>query len=621
MGNFEKKRSMKSTQRDYKADFKEKEQKRYVVFLTKLNTPVVFWLCVFLLLFFYLQKQLEFHFYYIEQKQLFLGSRAYFLSLMVKPAGLSQWLTEFCIQYFIKPYFGALIMSALLTIIGILTAEIIKCIACAANLFVLSLLSIVLLLYMHFDLNYLYEGTVSYLLMLLVMYGYFHIGHLPARIFYVSIFGLLLFWWAGPVAFLFTGCVFLWEIVNRFSQSYIFILPLLFVTALAFWGVHASLAGDYRFLLLPDGYYIYLLRTDMSIYLSWVFLPVLLLLCRFLRERKLVERKRKYIESLLQFLLVILLFWFSIEKFADRSSNLFKELYYYVRTEQWDKIIKRCSDEGEINNYLYLSLLNMALNEKGELAENMFSFTQKGTQGLNVTWNRMPYISALQSDIYFSMGHIALAQQMAFEANVSMQNSSVAMLKRLVQTNLIYGAYPIAEKYIDLLMQTKYYKEWAREHSRFLWNDDAIEKDFLLGIKRKCILESNSLVELNRLHIDLEYIAMQNPAHRSSIQYVCALYLLSKELSLFKELLEKHYGTDVLPTLPKSYQEAVIIIEEHDPTYWELYDVSAPVIQRYNEFRQQVLANRSNSAALPSLLRKSFGDTYWYYYMFINKAE
>ena len=618
MGNFEKKSKVKSAPRDSKVDFKKKEQKGYDVFLTRLNTPVAFWLCIFVLLFVYLQKQLAFHFFYIEQDRLFLWSRAYFSSLIIKPAGLLQWLTEFCIQYFIKPYFGALITSALLTIIGVFTAGIIKRIAHKANLFVLSLLPTVFLLYMHFDLNYLYEGTVAYLLMLLVMYGYFHIRHLPTRIFYVTVFGVLLFWCAGSVAFLFTVCVFLWETANRFSKAYIFILPLLLVTALALWGVYASFAGDYRLLFLPDCYYTHRLRPGIIIYLSWFFLPAILLLCRFLRERKPVRQKRKYAESLLQLLFVVVVFWFGIKKFTDRGYDLYKELNYYTRTEQWDKIIKQFNEE--VSNYLYLSVLNMALAEKGELAENMFSFTQKGVQSLNVIWNRMPHISALQSDIYFSIGHIALAQQMAFEANVSMQNSNVSMLKRLVQTNLIYGAYPIAEKYIDLLMQTKYYKEWAREHRRFLWNDDAIEKDFLLSIKRKCIPELNSLVEEQMLHIDMEYIAMQNPAHQPSIQYVGAFYLLSKEILLFKELLEKHYGTDVLPALPKSYQEAVIIFAEQDPSQWELFDIPAPIIQRYNEFKRQVLANRGNTA-LPTLLRKSFGDTYWYYYMFVNRAE
>jgi len=89
---------MKATKGDHKTTFRKQEQKWYMAFFNKLNTPVPFWLCFFLILFYYLQKQLAFHFFYIEQEQLFLWSRVYFSSLMMEPAGLARYLTEFCVH-------------------------------------------------------------------------------------------------------------------------------------------------------------------------------------------------------------------------------------------------------------------------------------------------------------------------------------------------------------------------------------------------------------------------------------------------------------------------------------------------------------------------------------------
>ena len=612
---------MRATQGDYESAFRKIEQRWYTALLDKLNTPVAFWLCIFLMLFFYLQKQLAFHFYFIEQEQLFLWSRAYFSTVVMEPAGLVRWLTEFCVQYFIQPYCGALIMSTLFTVIGMLTAGIIKRIAPKSNLFILSLLPIVLLLYVHFEANYYYRGTVAYMLMLLVLYGYFYIGHLTIRLVYVTVFGVCLFFGMGAVAFLFVVCVFLWELLNRFSKAYGFIIPLLLVIGLVFWGVYASFIGDYRFLLLPDGYFTYRLHPSdlgihgIAIYFSWIFLPFLLFLCRFMRNREYIRGFRKIAETFLLFLLITACFWFGIDKFANRNSDFYKELDYYMRTEQWDRIIDRCS--GEIKNYLYKCCLNVALAERGELAERMFSFNQQGVQSLYIPWNRVSHVSVLLSDIYFSMGHMAMAQRMAFEANESKPNANgPRMVKRLVQTNLIYGAYPAAEKYISMLEQTRYYREWASEHRRFLWNDEEIANDSLLNNKRKCILQSNMLAELQGLNIDLEIIGSQNPAHQASIQYAGAFYLLSKELFAFQELVDKFYATDVLPELPKSFQEAVIILYEQEPDNWEHYAISESVIQRFNEFRRQIQANRSYPAALPGLLEKNFGDTYWYYYLY-----
>ena len=589
--------------------------KWYPSLFAKLNTRVTFWFCVFLLLFFYQQKQLVYHFYFIEQEQLFLWSRNCFFSFITKPAGLAGWLAAFCIQFFISPYMAALITSAWLTAAGMLTAEIIRRIAPTSNLFILSLLPVFFLLFLHFDMYYYYAGTIAFTIMLAVLYGYLYISKPVYRIVYCAIFGIVLFWGLGAIAFLFLAGVLLWEILNRSYRALSFIIPLLPVSGLVLWCVYSSSVSDYRFLILPDGYYNFRLRPGIVIYFSWGFLFLLLLLCRFMRDRKQIRGKLKYIESSFQLLLVVISFQLGMGKFVNRSSDFYKELDYYMRTEQWDRIIKRCS--GNIKNYMYMCSLNLALSEKGSLSERMFSFSQQGVRGVFLPWNKSLQSSVLLSDIYFSMGHIALAQRMAFEANEIIPDpGGPRMLKRLIQTNLIFGAYPVAEKYIDLLEQTKYYKNWARSHRRFLWNDEAVENDSLLGLKRKCIPKENFISELRDVVYDLEYIAVHNPANQASIQYAGAFYLLSKEILLFKAFVEKYYGTDVLPALPKSYQEAIIILSEQDPACLEQYAISEPVILRYQELRRLIGANRQNDAALPGLLKKSFGDTYWYYYLF-----
>lgn len=615
MKNFIKILTKKKSQGIYEPAVRIPKQQWYQVLFSNLNTPVTFWTGFFIVLFFYLQKQLSFHFYYIEQEQLFLYNRTYLWSVLMEPAGFVRLITEYAVQFFILPYAGALIMSALFTCIGMLTAGIIKRIAPKANLFILSLLPIVLLLFVHFDNNYNYRGTTAYMLMLCVLYGYFHISNGAWRLVYVTLSGALLFWGAGAVAFLFVILVLLWELMVRFSSAYRFILPILVVTGLAFWSIYAAMIGDPRFLFLPDGYFNFRLRPFISIYFSWIFLPILLTVCRLMRNRNIIRSGRKLVEMCLLMIVVAATFWFGMDKFAKRNEDFYKELDYYMRTEQWNKIIEKC--HGNINNYLYMSCLNVALAEKGELGDRMFSFEQNGVQSILLPWNREPHLSVLLSDVYFSMGHIAMAQRMAFESNESITNNGAPrMLKRLIQTNLIYGAYPLAEKYITKLEQTRFYKDWAHDQRRFLWNDKAIESDSLLAIKRKCIPKTNFLSELQGLYVDLELIAQQNPEHKASIQYAIAFCLLAKELPYFEEIVKRNYRTAVLPALPESYQEALIILHEQDPDALEAYDISESVYNRFADFRRQVLPNKNNPSALRGLLKKTFGDTYWYYYMF-----
>ena len=115
---------------------------------------------------------------------------------------------------------------------------------------------------------------------------------------------------------------------------------------------------------------------------------------------------------------------------------------------------------------------------------------------------------------------------------------------------------------------------------------------------------------------DLCMVAEANPENKAAIQYLGALYLLAKNMDGFKKMVETYYGTEVLPSLPKSFQEAVITLSEAEPDYWKRFDISPSVMQRFAEYKKQVLGNRNNKNELPGLMRRAYGDTYWFYFMF-----
>ena len=93
------------------------------------------------------------------------------------------------------------------------------------------------------------------------------------------------------------------------------------------------------------------------------------------------------------------------------------------------------------------------------------------------------------------------------------------------------------------------------------------------------------------------------------------MYLLAKDLEGFKALVEKYYGTEFLPALPVHFQEAVIVMSEKEPDYWKRFNISETTATRFADYKKQVLANRNNSA-IAGLLNRSYGNTYWFYFMF-----
>lgn len=577
---------------------------------------VAFWLIVFGALFAFLQMCFEYHFYYIEQIQLFLFSEAYIRNKLLLPGGFSMLVAEFLVQFFIRPYVGALVTAVLLTGVGVCTAGIVKRIAPVSGLFILYVLPMLALLFMHFDFNYRVQGTVCYLMMMALLCGYMRIRNDLFRLVAGCVLVPVLFWLAGSIAVLFAGMVCLFEGLRKTPKWYISLIGVAEVLLLGVGTVYFSLMGEYRWVFGPDLYYHYTLHPKEIIYYSWICLPLVFLVAFFIRNKNSLSGKkwRAGISCIAQLAMIAAVLWWGMPKYSDAKTLKLKKLDYFARTEQWDKTIEEC--KGKLTNFLYMCHLNMALANKGELSDKMFNFDQRGPQGLLVQWNKSENISCMLSDIYFTMGATASSQEMAFEGYVSaMEDGNPRMLKRLVQTNLIYGTYPVAEKYISILEKTYAYRDWAQSQRKYLYNDEVVESDPILGTRRRMLPDRNSLAMIKGLAGDLALFLEKGPANSAALQYLGAMYLLAKDLEGFKALVEKYYGTEFLPVLPVHFQEAVIVMSEKEPDYWKRFNVSETIVARFTDYKKQVLANRNNSA-IAGLLNRSYGNTYWFYFMF-----
>ena len=577
---------------------------------------VAFWLIVFGALFAFLQMCFEYHFYYIEQSQLFLFSEAYIRNKLLLPGGFSMLVAEFLVQFFIRPYVGALVTAVLLTGVGVCTAGIVKRIAPVSGLFILYVLPMLALLFMHFDFNYRVQGTVCYLMMMALLCGYMRIRNDLFRLVAGCVLVTVLFWLAGSIAVLFAGMVCLFEGLRKTPKWYISLIGVAEVLLLGVGTVYFSLMGEYRWVFGPDLYYHYTLHPKEIIYYSWICLPLVFLIAFFVRNKNSLSGKKLFagISCIAQLAMIAAVLWWGMPKYSDAKTLKLKKLDYFARTEQWDKTIEEC--KGKLTNFLYMCHLNMALANKGELSDKMFNFDQRGPQGLLVQWNKSENISCMLSDIYFTMGATASSQEMAFEGYVSaMEDGNPRMLKRLVQTNLIYGTYPVAEKYISILEKTYAYRDWAQSQRKYLYNDEVVESDPILGTRRRMLPDRNSLAMIKGLAGDLELFLEKGPANSAALQYLGAMYLLAKDLEGFKALVEKYYGTEFLPVLPVHFQEAVIVMSEKEPDYWKRFNVSETIVARFTDYKKQVLANRNNTV-IAGLLNRSYGNTYWFYFMF-----
>ncbi len=85
------------------------------------------------------------------------------------------------------------------------------------------------------------------------------------------------------------------------------------------------------------------------------------------------------------------------------------------------------------------------------------------------------YIRRMLMTNYYYLGYVNGAQRMAFELNeqtIGMMRPDALIV--LARTNIIQGNYAVAQKYLNHLKNSLFYKKIADHYSKYLWNEKAI---------------------------------------------------------------------------------------------------------------------------------------------------
>lgn len=571
-----------------------------------------FWGTICCCLFGFLQMWYPFYFYYVEQLQVFPFTWAYFSETIQQPGGLAYWLAGCLLQFYYLPLGGALISTGLFGVIGVFMQRICQQTASPIFCYLLALLPILALLPLHIDMHYRLQGTVAYCCMLGGFLFYIRITVPWRRILTCWLLIGLLFILCGPVAILFASGVVIREILLRekgWQGCWAFLFGIVLIL---WWSHHYFWQPEYRMIVFPDFYYEPLLKTN-KLYFAWLaFLLSLSIACLPMREGRGWSNRVTWWWVTVQLLpLFAFLVWMKKRENDTLLKNM--ELDYYVREEQWDKVIT--GYVASTSDMRTLSLLNLALACRGELGDKLFHYPQQGKGGLLPEWDSTVPDAIVLSDICYQMGDISSAQKFAFEGYVSSVEGNPRLLQRLIQTNILTGAYSVAEKYIRILEQTLFYKEWATEWRKYLYRDDLVEKEPSLGGKRQAWGNDGHYAVYPDLLAVWEQLAVNNPKQPIAFQYLLSFHLLGRTLNRFDELHQKYYRTKVWPSLSVHQEEAVVAFYQNSPGLWASKGVSMKVEQRYYAFDQD-MKTKHNYLNFGDVMAGSYGNTYWFYLLF-----
>lgn len=509
-----------------------------------------------------------------EQNQLFLMTYDYFSERMSVAGGLADYISEFLTQFYYYPTVGACVLAVVYVLLQLMLYAVLHCGQKRDHAdwtaFILSFLPVTMLIGLMGDIDMMLCFPIALCLSLSTYLLCRTIG------FYGQLLVIFpLYWLVGPV---FVVQVFL-AVADELTrqQSCIVkiirsVLLLLLATGWVWlcrtlwiaqypWDTVLSGINYYRLsrmtLSAPVGVYVIIFLTAM--------LPIIYRLIDHIMNFA-VNRRLDWICAACFALIIVtdcVINRISEVSYASNDYAMLRQMSL-LRKGDWQGVIahaqQKCREENEfIRTSLSCNAINLALGMTQQMSSHMFEFPQTGIQGLIMPRVRDNVSNVTAMEVFWQLGFINESMRYAFDSQESISNcrKSARFTQRLVECNIINGKYDVASKYIDLLKQTLFYRDWAKQAETYLYDEDKIERHSVWALRRAFRLEDDFLYYYPEMIKMIGRLVVHNRHNRLAYDYFMAALLLEGNYQSFVANLPQQpkSGQDPFPSGYKQYVE------------------------------------------------------------------
>ena len=563
-----------------------------------------------------------------EQYQMFLFDIGYFLERIVLPGGLADYISEFLVQFYYMPVLGGTIIALLLMSIQAISWGLMKQYGMKAVFpgYLLSFVPSIVLWCAMGDQNLLLSFVVALSGALLMGWIHNRFHNRLVKVVFELVSTALVYWFLGPVVFLYAALVIGDTLMKGKQNGHIlsslgYSACLLILTVA--WILLTTQSLQYPLYRIFSGlnYYRYP-GTVSPLPLGVMIWTVVVVFFGMVPDghvwiKKLQQSK---VVMALAYVLVIVASWFGIKASFDAMTYDLIDYDFLVRTEQWDKIIEK-AEKKPATTPLGVSCVNLALSQKGQLADRLFEFYQNGGEGLFPTFTRDMISPVSTAEIFFRLGMVNDAERYMFEAQEAIPNyrKSARLTRRIIECEIINGNYQVAAKLLRRLQKTLFYSNWANQTMALLGNEKAINRHPVYGKLRKYREKKQDFLFSDQEMDQMLGLLFLNDNHnKMAYEYLVCYELLQRDMEKFMQYypLGRFVGYD---HIPRSFQEILIgnWMKTHSDPRTIPYSVDAQNVNNTLNFIQLYMQNPKN----PQLGQQPYVSNAWHYMVIQDKEE
>ena len=290
--------------------------------------------------------------------------------------------------------------------------------------------------------------------------------------------------------------------------------------------------------------------------------------------------------------------------FRDPNFLSILRMKHAAEEGEWEQVLQIARERGEEPTRAQVCLTRLALFKTGRMGDELFAYPEGSApyKAPQNQWLRL-MIGPL---LYYHYGKLGFAYRWAMEDMVE-YGERPAYLRYLHSVARLNGEEALANRYERALARTLFYKDVCEREEA-----EATSIRPLLNYTDQ-LDGDNGLVEFYLLNS----FALSEGGFRELVELSLMDGLITKNLTgfwpRFMALLPTWQGH-----IPAHYQEAALMVAQLQGGS-PIPDLPiAPTVQQRFQRLVDASARLGDNAANAAALRPEFGDTYWYYYFFVE---
>lgn len=305
--------------------------------------------------------------------------------------------------------------------------------------------------------------------------------------------------------------------------------------------------------------------------------------------------------------------------YTYRDSNFFDTLEQKQALEQgnYERVLDIARTAETPPTRIQVMLTREALWQTGQAGDKMFAYPDGDTPCNSP--RQFQYMRLLCGRLFYYLeGKVNYAYRWCMEDMVE-YGRRPDYLCYMTKCALVNGEWKLADKYLDALDHTLWYKDFATKYRTYVTDHSLVAKDKEMSAI-KPLLRYNDVLDGDGGLIELFILnsyAYSTGGSREIVERALMNSLIIKNLDnfwyCFMALLPGWNGQ-----IPVHFQEAALMVAQlQGGVDTSKLPIDNAIRERFAQLVEKSGQNGDN-ASNAYLLKPEFGDTYWYYYFFVE---